>query len=62
MKKMILLLLLLVTAAHAERAYRDTPWKLEHWLAKDEINEVKQGDADLCNLFYREDTDSIAQR
>ncbi len=59
MKKIILLLLLMASAAQAERAYTDTPWKLAHWLAKDDINEIKRGDADLCNLFYREDADSI---
>lgn len=59
MKKMILLLLCMAGAAYAEKDYRDTPWKLEHWLMKDEIGEIERGDADLCNLFYRETSDSI---
>ncbi|MBK6911548.1 MAG: hypothetical protein IPH10_11590 [bacterium] len=59
MRKMILLLLVLVGAAYAAEDYRNTPWKIEHWLAKDDINEVQRGDADLCNLFYRETSDSL---
>lgn len=59
MKKVFLLLMMMVSAAWAERDYRDTPWKIEHWLATDVINEIARGDADLCNLFYREDGDSL---
>ncbi|MCL4306365.1 hypothetical protein KJZ99_10650 [bacterium] len=59
MKKMILLLLCMVGVTSADVSYRDTPWKLEHWLAKDEINDVARGDVDLCNLFYRETEDSL---
>lgn len=58
MKKYLWILLLAVATAQA-RMHVDTPWTLEHWLAKDDINEVERGDADLCNLFYRETNDSL---
>jgi len=59
MRKMILICLIVTGAAFAGQDFRSTPWKIEHWLAKDDINEIVRGDADLCNLFYRETPDSL---
>jgi hypothetical protein len=58
MKKYFWIFLVLAAAAQAGM-HVDTPWKLEHWLAKDDINEIERGDADLCNLFYRETPESL---
>lgn len=59
MIRIFMLLLLTCSTVFAAQDYRITPWRTEHWLAKDGINEVARGDADLCNLFYRETGDSI---
>ncbi len=59
MIRMIIILLLFTASAQGASDFRDTPWKIEHWLATDDINEISRGDVDLCNLFYRETDDSI---
>lgn len=41
--------------AAAAMAAPASDWKLEHWVIKDEIDEVADGGLDLCNVFFRED-------
>ncbi|MCB9357818.1 MAG: hypothetical protein H6508_08495 [Calditrichaeota bacterium] len=59
MKRLLLLFLCMAGLAVAAEDYQNSPWKVEHWLAKDEIGDAARGDFDLCNLFYRETADSL---
>lgn len=50
-----IVILTLTLAVSAALALPATPWKLSHWVIKDEINEIPDGDLDLCNVFFREE-------
>jgi hypothetical protein len=52
-------ILILAAGAFIVQAQPATLWKLEHWVIKDEINEISDAALDLCNVFYREEGNAI---
>jgi hypothetical protein len=52
-------ILIVAALVFAVSAQPTVPWKLSHWVIKDEINEVPNGALDLCNVFCREEGASI---
>ncbi|RPH96728.1 hypothetical protein EHM69_00325 [candidate division KSB1 bacterium] len=58
MKKWIMILTLAFTAL-AVLAEPASPWKLDQWVIKDEVNEIADGSVDLCNVFCREESGVI---
>ncbi|MBU1984419.1 hypothetical protein KJ815_08420 [bacterium] len=57
MNRLLNTLAVALTVFLAVKASFAFEWRLNDWVIKDEIGEIEAGDFDLCNGFFREDSD-----